>query len=147
MSRLLEQTLAGLTSGDLEAIQTAASFFEWAHGFRSGLINPAVASEAVDEDDLRRLEGALIGLAQGAGPESGPAAWALGKRADPRLVGPLCTALRSGLDRRDDHLVYQAMIALEDSGEPAFEGGSERSSLAIEQNRRGAERYLNRRVD
>lgn len=144
MPSLVDRIIESLLTRPAEVSQngtlcTAASYFEKARGLPSAfwLDEPEVVAEEVRPEDVRRLKEAMIAFAE----EHGNGSWVLSKCEDPALKPFFQRILRRHLDG-DAAELYQAMIALENLGEPVFAGRCVKSILDEPLNRALAREYL-----
>ncbi len=142
MATLAEQALASLDSDRPElGIELAVSFFELAAGRRTGLDRFEVRGEPATANELVRLRERLVERVRSGAPMAGGAVFALGKLHAAGLAPFFVEVVRSQLDG-DENVLYQAMIALDNLGEPVFAGQDSMSVTDVAENRSLAVGYL-----
>ena len=142
MPTLAEKALASL-DGDCpeEGVSLAASFFDLSAGRRTGLDRGEVLREPATPAELARLRGRLVELVRSGTPAACAAVFALGKLHDADLAPFFVQVIRRNLDG-DPSVLYQAMIALDNLGEPVFAGRDSKSVIAVAENQELAAEYL-----
>ncbi len=120
-----------------EALLDAAFLFEKARGLPLSGWPDEVIRANPDAGEMSPLRSAVVAYAE----RTGAGSWALGKCDDPSLKPVLVSLLRRHLDG-DAGELYQAMIALDNLGEPVFSGAIACSVREEELNRARAKKYL-----
>jgi hypothetical protein len=145
VSALVEQTLAELTGPDpatvYDALLRAASFFEHAAG-NPNPVEPEVATDPASPAELDALRDAVIEVVAGPTPNLvGASLWALGKHRDRAVVQFFVQWLVAHW-RDDPHATHQALIGLNNFGEPTLSLEGQLSSIDPDLTMRQAEHYL-----
>jgi hypothetical protein len=144
MTSLVENIVRTLTGqADVAAVDdallNAAFLFEKSRGLPPCGWPDEVVAANITRDEVARLQRAVVAYVE----RNGFGSWALGKCFDPALRPVLVTVLRRQLDG-DTGELFQAMIALDNLGEPVFAGVGSRSILDESRNRELAREYLSR---
>jgi hypothetical protein len=144
MTPLVEDIACTLADGaDAEAINdallSAAFLFEKQRGLAPCAWPADVIAADVSDEDIARLQRAVVAYVE----REGVGSWVLGKCCDPALKPVLVAVLRRQLDG-DPGELYQAMIALDNLGEPVFGDIGSRSILDESRNRELVRAYLSR---
>jgi hypothetical protein len=124
------------------ALIDAAFLLEKSRGLHHSLWPQHVQSAQVTTEHAQSLKRAIAVYVRRFARGS----WALGKSADPAQRQILTQVLRCNLAPDGDPFeLYQALVALEDCGEPdVFAGATRRSVINVEANRQYAQRVLER---
>jgi hypothetical protein len=123
-----------------DALLNAAFLFEKARGLPPSAWPAEVINSHPTAANVRRLRDAVASFAE----RTGLGAWALGKCGDASLKPVLMRIVRRQL-LGDPGELFQAMIALENLGDPVFGGMTSRSIRDEGHNRELAQRYLETR--
>ena len=122
-----------------DAMLDAAFLFEKARGLPPCGWSDEVVRSNLSQDEMRRLRDAVAVFVE----RNGIGSWTLGKCADPSLKPVLTAVLRRQL-HGDASELFQALIALDNLGEPVFQGAASRSILDEQCIRAFAAHYLDR---
>lgn len=124
------------------ALIDAAFLLEKSRGLHHAAWPEHVQSADVTSENAQSLKRAIAVYVRRFAKGS----WALGKSADPAQRQTLTQALRRNLAPNGDAFeLYQALVALEDCGEPdVFAGATTRSVIHTDANRQYAQRILER---
>jgi hypothetical protein len=122
-----------------DALLNAAFLFEKSRGLTPCAWPDEVLSANVSREDVASLQRAVAAYVE----REGVGSWVLGKCFDPALKPLLVAVLRRQLDG-DAGELFQAMIALDNLGEPVFGGVRSRSVLDESRNRELAREFLSR---
>jgi hypothetical protein len=120
-----------------DALLDAAFLFEKARGMAPSGWSDEVVAASPDPEEMRLLQRSVVDFVE----RTGVGSWTLGKCRDASLKPVLLAVLRRQL-RGDAGELFQAMIALDNIGEPVFGSSSSYSILDEAENRKLAEEYL-----
>lgn len=144
MAPIIERIVAALSDpenygGHPDALRNAGYLFEKFNGLPGSGWPDEVAAANVSDENIARLQRAVVAYVE----REGVGTWALSKCDDPALKPVLLAVLRRQLEADADEL-FQAMIALQNLGEPVFGDDWDQSILDQSRNRELAREYLSR---
>jgi len=105
------------------AILPATAFFERSRGMQSGTAYDETLIEECSPDDLLRISTAMIDFVRTSPhhPKVGSVVWSLGKLCDPDLK-PLFRHFLHANRAGEVHVIWQAVIALQNLGDGLLRG-------------------------